>query len=312
VAGPWQNRRVPLHPQAEALLALMAQLGEPALETCTAVQAREMRAKRQRPSTEPIHHSRDIDAGGVPARLYRPSDDDDLGLLVFLHGGGWVLGNLDSHDNLCRILSNSSAHAVLSVDYRLAPEHPFPAPLDDALAATRWAHANAATLGCSADRLAVGGDSAGATLAIVVGHLAPVPLRYQLLIYPATDLTCSTPSFIENAAGPQLTAAGMKWFIGHYLDGTSTSLSDPLVSPRFAADTVVAASPPTLLITAQYDPLRDEGDAYAARLASLGVPTSHVRFSGMYHGFFSLADFLDDALAANHLAGKAVGRALGR
>ncbi len=293
------------------MVALMAALGEPPLEECTPAEAREIRARRQRPSTEPIRHTLDLDASGVPVRLYRPSDRDDLGLLVFFHGGGWVLGNLESHDNLCRILANSSGQAVLSVDYRLAPEHPFPAPLEDAITATRWAHANAESLGCSPDRLAVGGDSAGATLAIVVGHLAPTPLRYQLLVYPATDLTRSTPSFVENAAGPQLTAAGMAWFVGHYLGGAASE-TDPRVSPHFAADDVVAASPPTLLITAEYDPLRDEGDAYAARLASLGVPTSHVRFSGMYHGFFSLADFLDDAIAANHMAGAAVGRALSR
>lgn len=290
----------------------MAALGEPPLEVCSAAQARDIRAKRQRPSTEPIHHTRDLDAGGVPARLYRPNDRDDLGLLVFLHGGGWVLGNVETHDNLCRILANSSGQAVLSVDYRLAPEHQFPAPLDDAVIATRWAHANAASLGCSPDRLAIGGDSAGANLAIVAGHLAPAPLRYQLLVYPATDLTCSFPSFTENAEGPQLTASGMRWFINHYLGGTPTNVTDPRVSPHFAADHVLAKSPPTLLITAQYDPLRDEGDAYAARLAALGVPTSHVRFSGMYHGFFSLADFFDDAIAANHLAGAALGRALSR
>jgi acetyl esterase len=301
-----------LHPQAVSLLALMAALDEPPLETCTPEEAREIRARRLRPPTETIHHTRDVDADGVPARLYRPNDRDDLGLLVFFHGGGWVLGNLESHDNLCRILANSSGQAVLSVDYRLAPEHPFPAPLADAVTATRWAHANAASLGCSPDRLAVGGDSAGGTMAIVVGQLAPVPLRYQLLVYPATDLTCSFPSFTENADGPQLTAAGMCWFIDHYLSGTDTSLTDPRVSPHFATDDVVAASPPTLMITAQYDPLRDEGDAYAARLASLGVPTSHVRFSGMYHGFFSLADFYDDAIAANHMAGAALGRVLSR
>jgi acetyl esterase len=291
---------------------MMAALNEPPLETCSAAQAREIRARRQRPSTETIHHSRDVDAAGVPSRLYRPTDREDLGLLVFLHGGGWVLGNLDSHDNLCRILANSSGHAVLSVDYRLAPEHQFPAALEDAVTATRWAHDNAAALGCSPDRLAIGGDSAGGTLAIVVGHLAPVPLRYQVLVYPATDLTCSFPSFVENADGPQLTAAGMQWFVNHYLSGTSTNLTDPRVSPHFAADHVVASSPPTMLITAQYDPLRDEGDAYAARLASLGVPTSHVRFSGMYHGFFSLADFYDDAIAANHMVGAALGRVLSR
>jgi acetyl esterase len=290
----------------------MAALNEPPLEECTPDQAREIRARRQRPPTESIHQSRDIDADGVPTRFYRPNDREDLGLLVFFHGGGWVLGNLDSYDNLCSILANSSGQCVLSVAYRLAPEHPYPAALEDAVTATRWAHANAESLGCSPDRLAVGGDSAGGTLAIVVGHLAPVPLRYQVLVYPATDLTCSFPSFIENADGPQLTAQGMRWFVNHYLGGTSTSLTDPRVSPHFAADHIVAASPPTLMITAEYDPLRDEGDAYAARLASLGVPTSHVRFSGMYHGFFSLADFYDDAVAANHLAGAALGRVLSR
>ena len=308
----WQNPVVPLHPQAETLLALMTQLGEPALETCSPAQARDIRARRQRPSTEPIHHTRDVDADGVPTRLYRPNDDDGLGLLVFLHGGGWVIGNLETHDNLCRILANTSGHAVLSVDYRLAPEHPFPAAMADAVTATRWAHANAASLGCSPDRIAIGGDSAGANLAIVVGHLGAVPLRYQLLVYPVTDLTRSFPSYVENADGPVLTAAGMDWFIGHYLGDGANTATDPRISPHFASDHIVAASPPTLVITAQYDPLRDEGDAYAERLAALGVPTSHVRFGGMYHGFFSLADFLDDALAANHLAGAALGRALSR
>jgi acetyl esterase len=303
---------VPLHPQAETLLAQMAALGEPPLEACSAAQAREIRARRLRAPTEPIHHTRDLDADGVAVRLYRPNDRDDLGLLVFLHGGGWVIGNLDSHDNLCRILANSSGHAILAVEYRLAPEHQFPAPLEDAVTATRWAHANAASLGCDPDRLAIGGDSAGGNMAIVVGQLAPVPLRYQLLVYPATDLTCSFPSFEENAAGPQLTAAGMRWFINHYLGGTLTNPTDPRVSPHFAADHVVAASPPTMMITAQYDPLRDEGDAYANRLAALGVPTSHVRFNGMHHGFFSLADFYDDAIAANRMAGAALGRVLSR
>ena len=290
----------------------MAQLGEPPLELCTPTQAREIRAKRQRPSSEPIHETREVDAGGVPARLYRPNDREGLGLLVYLHGGGWVIGTLDTVDNVCRILTNSSGHAVLSVAYRLAPEHPFPAGLDDAVTSTRWAYDNATALGCAADRLAIGGDSAGGNLAIVVGHLRPVPLRYQLLVYPATDLTRSFPSHAENAAGPVLTAPALEWFVRHYAGDHIDNLADPRLSPHFADGAVVAASPPTMMITAEYDPLRDEGDAYAARLAELGVPTSHVRFGGMYHGFFGLADFLDDAAAANHLAGVAVGRALSR
>ena len=293
------------------MLALLASLGEPPLETCTPVQARQIRAKRQRPSSEHIHATRDLDAGGVPARLYRPNDRHGLGLLVYLHGGGWVIGSIETHDNVCRILANSSGHAVLSVDYRLAPEHPYPAGLDDSLTATRWAHDNAAALGCDPDRLAIGGDSAGGNLAAVVSHIVDVPLRYQLLVYPATDLTCGFPSHIENKAGPGLTAEGIAWFVDHYTADTDV-LRDPRVSPHFADDKVLAASPPALVITAEFDPLRDEGDAYAMRLAGLGVPTSHVRFSGMYHGFFSLADFIDDALAANRLAGALVGRALSR
>jgi acetyl esterase len=303
---------MPLHPQAVSLLDLMAQLGDPPLEESTPEQARASRKARQRPSTEPIHHTRDLDAGGIAARLYRPNDRTDLGLLVYLHGGGWVIGDLDSHDAVCRALANGSGHAVLSMDYRLAPEHPFPAALEDALSATRWAHAHASELGCRADRLAVGGDSAGANLAAVVAHLAPVPLVYQLLVYPVTDCTRSHASYEENGEGYFLTKASMGWFIDHYVSGPAGSPSDPRVSPHFAADHVLAATPPALVITAEFDPLRDEGDAYATRLAALGVPTSHVRFGGMFHAFFSLADFVDDGRAANALAAAALGAALSR
>ncbi|MEQ1702107.1 MAG: alpha/beta hydrolase [Ilumatobacteraceae bacterium] len=303
---------MPLHPQAVALLDLMAQIGDPPLEESTPEQAREARKARQLPSTTPIHEVRDLDADGVPTRLYRPNDRTDLGLLVYLHGGGWVIGDLDSHDGVCRALANGSGHAVLSVDYRLAPEHPFPAPLEDAIHATRWAHAHAAELGCRADRLAIGGDSAGANLAAVVAQLAPVPLVHQLLVYPVTDCTRSHASYEENGEGYFLTKASMGWFIDHYLSGGVGTPADPRVSPLFAADHVLAATPPALVITAEFDPLRDEGDAYATRLAALGVPTSHVRFGGMFHAFFSLGDFVDDGRAANALAAAAVGAALGR
>jgi acetyl esterase len=303
---------VPLHPQAKSLLELVAQIGDPPVEQSTPEAARAARKARQRPATEEVHEIRDVDAGGVGARLYRPRPDDGLGLLVFLHGGGWVIGDLDSHDNVCRAIANGSGHAVLSVDYRLAPEFPFPAGLDDALVATRWAHENAPTLGCRADKLAIGGDSAGANIAAVVAQLAPVPLVYQLLVYPVTDCTRSHQSHVDNAEGYFLSSVGMQWFIDHYIARTGIDPRDPRVSPLFAGDEAIARTPPTLVITAEFDPLRDEGDAYASRLAECGVATSHVRFGGMFHGFFSLADFLDDGKSANALAAAAVKAALDR
>lgn len=305
-----------LHPQAAAVVDLIASFGDPPLHESTPATARALRAARQRPPSEPIHEVRDLtlegSVAGRRARFYRPSNRDDLGLLVYLHGGGWVLGSLDSHDNVCRALANHSGHAVLSVDYRLAPEHPFPAALEDAVGALRWAHASAATLGCRADRLAIGGDSAGANLAAVVAQLGPVPLAYQLLVYPVTDATREQPSYTVNADGPVLTHAGMGWFIDHYLSGTAGSVRDPRVSPLFGSDAALGGTPPALVITAEHDPLCDEGDAYAARLAAVGVATSHVRFNGMFHGFVSLADLLDDGRAALALAGTLLGAALGR
>ena len=287
-------------------------MGSKPFDQLTPTEAREVRAVARREPSETLHEIRDLDAGGVPARLYRPRADDGLGLLVYLHGGGWVIGDLESHDNICRSLAKRSGHAVLSIDYRLAPEHPFPAGLGDSINATRWAHAHAADLGCDPDRLAIGGDSAGANLAAVVSQLSPAPLRYQLLVYPVTDARCGTTSYAENADGYFLTAAGMKWFIEHYLSGGSGSTDDPRVSPLLADDAALRNSPPTLVITAEFDPLRDEGDQYAARLTALGVPTSHVRFGGMFHGFVSLGDFVDDGRAAIALAAESIKAALDR
>lgn len=298
---------MPLHPQAAAMVELLESVqGAPIEESTPDEVRRGYSARRRRSSAEPVDEIREIDADGVPARLYRPRPDDGLGLLVFYHGGGWVLGDVESHDGLCRSLANRSGHAVLSIDYRLAPEHPFPAGLTDSIIATRWAYTNAASLGCDPTRLAIGGDSAGANIAAVVGQLAPVPLRFQLLVYPVTDARRVSQSYVDNATGYFLTASEMSWFIDHYLCGGAGAIDDPRVSPLLADDSALRNSPPTLVITAEYDPLRDEGDAYAARLASLGVPTSHVRFSGMFHGFFSLGDFLDDGRTAVALAAEAL------
>jgi len=301
---------MPLHPQAAAVIQLMNSLGDPPFDQQTPEQARQLRAERARPATEDVHEIRDVDADGVPCRLYRPSAIEPLGLLVFLHGGGWVIGDLDSHDNVCRSLANQSGQAVLSVDYRLAPETKFPGAVDDTLHAVRWAYDHAADLGCDPNRLAVGGDSAGGNLAAVAALAHEVPLRFQLLIYPVTDATMSAPSYAANGEGYFLTAGGMRWFIDHYLDGTDTNPRDPRVSPLFATDDALASAPPAMVITAEFDPLRDEGDEYAERLAAAGVPTNHLRFGGMFHGFFSMAEFVDGGKAAIAAASAALAAAL--
>ena len=303
---------MPLHPQSAALLAAMEALGAPPLETQEAAKARAGFNAMTVPSKEPIHEMRDLDADGVPVRLYRPNDRRDLGLLVYFHGGGWVFGNIDSHDDVCRKLANQMGHAVLSVDYRLAPEHPFPAPLMDCVNALRWAHTNAASLGIDASRLAVGGDSAGGNLAAVVAQLQPVPLKFQMLIYPVTDARRGSQSYIDNGEGYRLTAAGMKWFCDHYLSGGQGSPDDPRVSPLCASDSSLASSPPAIVITAEYDPLRDEGEEYALRLVDNGVHCSLTRYYGQIHGFFSMSAFCDDGGHAIAQAAFAVKQALER
>jgi acetyl esterase len=198
---------------------------------------------------------------------------------------------------------------VLSVDYRLAPEHPWPAAAEDALCSLRWAYDNAEELGINPDRIAVGGDSAGGNLAAVVSQQRPVPLVFQMLIYPATDMTQSFASHQENAAGPVLTKGAMAWFIGHYMPKGS-DLKDPLASPAFSPDNLLKGAPPALVITAEHDPLRDEGEAYGRRLIENGVPTSIIRYNGMFHSFFGMAGLLDDADTAQVLAASMTAKAL--
>lgn len=297
-----------LHPQAQAILDVMAAVGGPVLHESDPVVFREYYASRVMPSTDVVDDVRDISVGGVPGRLYRPRADKNLGLLVYYHGGGWVIGDLNTHDAICRSLAVRMNHAVLSIDYRMGPEHKFPAAVEDALCSLRWAYENADELGINPDRIAVGGDSAGGNLAAIVAQQRPVPLVFQLLIYPVTDLTQSHPSHVENAAGPVLTAEAMTWFIGHYMS-TDADRKDPLASPHFAPDAMLRDTPPALIITAEHDPLRDEGEAYGRRLIANGVTTSIVRYNGMFHGFFNMQAMLDDADTAHTMSATLVAKA---
>ena len=295
-----------LHHQTKTFLGLLAARNEPPLEKMTPVEAREMTLRYYVPSEYPIFSRRDIDAGGVPARLYLPSAEKNLGLCIFIHGGGWVFHTLDDYDDVCRRLAMQSGHAVLSIDYRLAPEFPFPTPLEDCLKAARWARDNAASLGCDANRMVVCGDSAGGNLSTLVAQHSGVEFKMQLLVYPAVDARCVTESYCKNGEGFLLTAAAMDWFYGHYLSGSDStgsspltgSAEDPLVSPMLASDAILAKMPPTLVITAEYDPLCDEGEQYAQKLNALGVPTTCVRYNGQIHAFLRYGIMLDDGYLA--------------
>ena len=259
---------------------MLGSMDLPPIEEQTPDDVRAQRAAMLRPSTEPIAEARDVDAGGVPARFYRPAATRTTGLLVWFHGGGWVLGDLDSHDDACRALANRGGFCVLSVAYRLAPEHPFPAAVDDALAATAWAADHVGELGCAA--VAVGGDSAGANLAAVVANRPPAPICFQLLVYPATDARLGHPSVEENGEGYFLTAAGIRWFLGHYLSGDRplarrTPAFSRCSRTRDRADRRPVGTRRSRPSTTRS---RDEGEAYARALADAGVPTGLVRVRG--------------------------------
>lgn len=289
---------MPLHPQAQAIADFYAAMRTTPFEELSPPDARALYNAGQVPSTEEVHEIRDVQAGSISCRLYRPSAQTDLGLLVFFHGGGWVIGDLNSHDGVCRSLANRSGHAVLSVDYRLAPEHKFPAAFDDCAEALKWAHNNAAALGIDKSRMAVGGDSAGGNLAAAVALSEVVPLKFQMLIYPAVDMRMESPSINENANAPILTKSVMAWFVDHYMNGESDR-TNMKASPMVASDELLKKMPPALVITAQYDPLRDEGEAYGKRLVENGVSATITRYNGAFHGFFNMITLLDDAQSAH-------------
>jgi acetyl esterase len=298
-----------LDPQARAVLERVARANVPPYSQLGASAARAIyRETRGKLSAAPPEVARVAElqatgpAGGIPVRLYRPlgtSADERLPALVYFHGGGWTIGDLDTHDVPCREFANLARCAVVSVDYRLAPEHKFPAAFDDAVAATRWVHANAGALGIDAGRLAVGGDSAGGNLAAAVAiafrDTRGPRIAMQSLIYPATDMAADTPSHLAFAEGYMLTRDAVLWFKGNYLRGPEDE-GDWRASPLRAED--LAGLPSAYLITAGFDPLLDEGRAYADRLRAAGVTVTYECFAGMIHGFVTMGA----AIAAAHHA----------
>jgi acetyl esterase len=311
-----------LHPEAQQVCDLIVASGRPPIETLTPDQARQAflaaRAILQ-PDPPQVAEVLALEAEGpsgpIPLRLYRgqgAGKDRPQPALVYFHGGGWVIGDLESHDQLCRALANAISAIVVSVHYRLAPEHKFPAAAEDAIAATRWLSVNAPRLGIDAARMAVGGDSAGGNLATVVCLEARdrggPELVFQLLIYPSTDMRMGWPSLDRHAEQLPLTRAGMRWFINHYLRGAADK-SDWRASPLTAAS--LQGLPPALVITASHDPLGDEGQAYAEALRKAGVAVRHERFEGQIHGFVTMGRIISDAGRAIAVSAAALKLAFG-
>ena len=292
-----------LDPAIKALLDAMLAAGGPALDALPPVEARVAFDNMPLPRKQ-IELARIEDrkipgpAGELPVRIYQPHGVGVKPVLLFIHGGGWVIGSLDSYDATCREFAQSAGCVVVSVDYRLAPEHRYPAAPDDCYAALRWVAAHAASLGADAKRLAVGGDSAGGNLSAVVAQMARdkggPAIRFQLLIYPVTDADFSTPSYTQNAEGYLLTTSAMKWFWGHY--ASDAQRREPYASPLRAKD--LSGLPAAWVCTAEFDPLRDEGEAYAKRLQQAGVSTTLTRYDGLIHGFISFGLVSPKAQAA--------------
>jgi acetyl esterase len=306
---------VVLDPDAAAVFKAFREAGRPAYETLTPAEARVFYLQSrlvtnpeppELKSVQPL--SIPSPPGTIPARLYTPAKLRQAGglapCLVFFHGGGWMIGDLDSHDVVCRKLAHEGELIVISVDYRRSPEHKFPAAVDDAIAATRWIASNAAQLGIDASRLTVGGDSAGGNLAAVVALAArdgdSPDIAGQVLIYPATDFALTHPSHSDPDTSILLTHSVVKWFRGHYLNDLADG-EDWRASPARAK--TLAGLPPAYVLTAGADPLFDEGNEYAARLKDAGVAVKKRTFPGQFHGFFTMGKLLPQAdVAASEIA----------
>jgi acetyl esterase len=307
------------HPEVQLMLRLMALAPRPSFETLPVHDARSQVARQARVfggRPIPVPEVRDVAIpapyGILPARLYRMRPDGHTGgLLVYFHGGGWVVGDLDSCDNVCRYLASNAGVSVLSVGYRLAPEHRFPAAVEDALTAFDFAVGHAAGLGAYPDAIAVGGDSAGGNLAAVVCQLRTAGERpaYQLLFYPATDLSRKHDSVRLFARGYFLTEAQIDWYRGHYLADPADAL-DPRASPLLAED--LTGLPPAYIATAGFDPLRDEGERYGQRLREAGVPVVVCRHDQLIHAFVNATGVGRTGRAALREAATALREALAR
>ncbi|WP_449620735.1 alpha/beta hydrolase [Robertmurraya sp. Marseille-Q9965] len=302
---------MPLEPKSKFVLEQITAFGMPPIETLTAEQLRASQLPRNE-DAEPVGkvENRTIPgpAGELSVRVYYPKEIQASNPgLVYFHGGGWVIGDLDSHDSVCRALTNHANCVTVSVDYRLAPENKFPAAVEDAYASVQYVQDHAEEFHIDPSRIAVGGDSAGATLSAVVTNIAKQDngpkICYQVLFYPSTAAGVPTPtaSSIENAEGYFLTSDLIKWFMRCYLNNDEDKLS-PLVTPLFFED--LTGLPPAIVITAEYDPLRDEGEAYAEKLKEAGVKVDCIRYDGTFHGFVSMSQLIDLGKDALEKAGK--------
>lgn len=301
---PFARDGLTLDPQVQLLLTLQRRLKRPLLHELSVAGARrelEVNCHIMAPAARPLASVADDTfpgpGGPIPVRIYRPHGvPRPAPALVFFHGGGFVTGSLDSHDPICRLFADEARCVVLAVDYRMGPEHRFPAAPDDALAAFRHVATHTGPLGLDPARLAVAGDSAGGNLSAVVALATrgdPVRPAFQLLIYPAVDLTMSFPSIEIMGKDLFLERATMDWFLAHYLRDDADR-HDLRASPWLAPD--VRGAPPACIVTAGFDPLRDEGDAYARKLRDAGVAVEHVRHTGLFHGFISVCGGLSHAL----------------
>jgi acetyl esterase len=306
---------VPLHPQAQALCDLVnataVEVPPPERVAQTRMGWGLLIAMGGGPP-EPVLSVEDRDADGVPVRVYRPSGETGLPILLVLHGGGWVIGSVEQFDVIARQLANASGALVVSVDYRLAPEHPYPVPLDDCWRALEWTVAHAADIGGDASRVAIGGDSAGGNLAAVCALLARdrggPDLALQVLVYPVCDCRFDTGSYAANGVGLLLETEQVRWFFDCYTNGT-TDPADWHISPMRAPDLRGVA--PAVVLTAEFDPLRDEGEEYAQRLRAAGIAVEQRRFDGMIHGFFGLSAAFDASRDAIDFVATALRRAFG-